>query len=128
MDRNKERVLALALLCALLIVGVVCYITFPSKSPDLPVRILMSTGGMADKVIFTHDVHAGEDYGLSCLDCHHTADDEESEMEKCSDCHMDEADEDDDTPALMDAYHDQCIGCHEDANEELTECAACHVK
>ncbi|MFW5930742.1 MAG: cytochrome c3 family protein [Desulfosalsimonas sp.] len=85
------------------------------------------TQALGDEGIFDHDVHA-EDYGLSCTECHHMYDDEDSgdAPQNCNACHADTGDED--MPSLTDSYHQQCIECHVDFDSGPTteNCNDCH--
>jgi hypothetical protein len=77
---------------------------------------------------FDHDMHS-MDYGLSCSDCHHDYDEEEGGMpQMCSDCHEPGAG-DDFMLGRVEAFHKQCIGCHEDSGitPGKNDCAGCHA-
>jgi hypothetical protein len=126
MASKKELQLAYILAISLFIIGVLCYAAFPAKTPDRPLRILFkSVGG---NVLFDHKTHAAETgYAISCGDCHHTlAEDEYEYAGSCMECHELESD-DEDVPKRSDAFHMQCIGCHEDFGAGARECAECHV-
>ncbi|SHJ58879.1 Class III cytochrome C family protein [Desulfatibacillum alkenivorans DSM 16219] len=123
MDKNKERLLALCLMAALFLVGAVCYAAYSQEEPN---RILLDFGGGQGKVMFGHYEHF-EDFDVACIDCHHTAEDELSEMQKCGDCHLKSMPKGDPCVARKDAFHNQCIGCHEDIGMDLA-CGDCHVK
>ncbi len=80
-------------------------------------------------VVFMHDEH-NEKAQLEdkCWFCHHTdgtapSEDESSEGTPCADCHNDDS-----TTGLMDAYHKQCIGCHEKEGKGPLACGECHVR
>lgn len=126
MNSNKELKLAYGLAIILLIVGVLSFAAFPAKSPDNPIRIMFKSA--AGKVLFDHKTHRTADgYGISCADCHHTMEVGETEdVEACGDCHEPESD-DEDFPKRSDAFHQQCIGCHEDFEAGPIECSACHI-
>jgi len=82
--------------------------------------------------VFPHDAHnAAAELEDKCWFCHHMDgdnpnEDESSEGIPCADCHMEETD--DDTTNLMDAYHKQCIDCHEQEAKGPLACGECHVK
>jgi len=85
-----------------------------------------------EPAVFDHDLH-NEMAGLEddCYLCHHMdgsapSPDDTSEGIPCADCHM--VDADDGTTGLMDAYHGQCITCHEDRGAGPLACGECHVK
>ncbi|NVM21697.1 MAG: cytochrome c3 family protein [Desulfobacterales bacterium] len=120
MTSKNEQLLALVLTAILLVVGVVCYAAFPTKTPEEPVRIMFKT--TAGKVLFDHKTHTADaGYGIACDDCHH---EEQDESKSCSgeDCHSPDSE-----PKRSDAFHANCKGCHEDGKAGPVECAACHV-
>jgi hypothetical protein len=67
-----------------------------------------------------------------CWVCHHVYEDgkllkdESSEGEPCSACHS--LEEIDSQPGLMDAYHLNCKGCHEEIKKGPITCGECHVR
>jgi len=76
---------------------------------------------------FNHDMHS-DDYGLSCNDCHHDYNEEEGGTpQMCSDCHEKGAG-DDFMLGRVEAFHKQCIGCHEESGVTpgKNDCAGCH--
>lgn len=76
---------------------------------------------------FSHEVHS-MDLGLSCNDCHHNYYEEDGgEPQLCSDCHEPGV-KDDFMLGRMQAFHKQCIGCHEESGitPGKNDCAACH--
>jgi len=126
MFSRKELKLAYVLAIGLLAVGAVCYAAFAVQPPDEPLRLMFRT--TAGKVLFDHKVHHSvSGYGVSCGDCHHTlSEDEYEDAQSCSECHdPDEGDEE--VPKRADAFHQQCIGCHEQFEAGPIECAQCHV-
>lgn len=141
MTSKKELQIAYGLAIILLVVGVLSYVAFPAKAPDRPMRIMFKSA--AGKILFDHKTHV-ENYGISCSDCHHHFEEDETELRSCGECHIhpDQAeaeiqtcaechdpDEVDVADALKraDAFHKQCIGCHEENEVEPVECAECHV-
>jgi hypothetical protein len=122
----KELKLVYGATVVLLVIAVVSYAAFPSKSPDRPIRVAFLT--VAGKVIFDHHRHqASAAYGLACGECHHTlAPDEYDQAGSCTDCHDVETG-DEDMPKRSDAIHQQCIGCHQEYGAGPVECAQCHV-
>ena len=146
MNSNKETQRSVALAVILLIVGVLCYAAFPAKSSDKPVRLMFQC--TAGKVLFDHKIHTDDSgYGISCTDCHHHPEDEDSAAVSCGGCHpksdkdnaavlqscgeCHEPDEIEDTELVKrsDAFHSQCIDCHKEseAGPQAKECALCHV-
>jgi hypothetical protein len=144
MTPKKELQLAYGLIIILFLVGVISYAAFPAKTPDQPVRIVYK--GIAGKVLFDHKTHASEaGYGLSCSDCHHHPEDDETSLRACGDCHQvpaegqefpeaclecHEADEIEGTEIITktDAFHTQCEQCHQEsgAGPEKNRCNWCH--
>ena len=87
---------------------------------------------------FTHKKHA-EEYTvggkkIDCTECHHKSEKEDySDIQKCSACHpADPDDAEDDELILEEAYHEQCIDCHDIVLEEdeaanaPVDCTDCH--
>jgi hypothetical protein len=118
MTAKAEQVFAFGLLIACLVIGVVCFAALAPEKPEEPVRIMLKS--TAGKILLDHKAHANE-YDAACDDCHH---EEQDESMSCSgeDCHNAESD-----PSRGNAFHMNCIGCHEEAGAGPTECAACHV-
>jgi hypothetical protein len=185
MAPKKELQLAYWLMIILFFVGGICYAAFPAKTPEDPVRKMFKTA--AGKVLFTHSLHkADSGYGISCADCHHHYEEDESELRACGDCHgLEESkkvpeacldchepdenhhpgDAEDSEPRTCnechltqgdealpeacgdchdpdeieaqekpmnfqkrtDAFHTQCVKCHQDYGSGPVECASCHV-
>ena len=125
MDTKKELQLAYGLLIVFFIAGVISYVAFSAPHPDNPYRFVFTS--QAGKVFFTHDAHM-DDYGLECIDCHHTLDEGEQDPqpESCSECHY-PGSEDDGVPTRPDAFHKQCIECHQDNGSGPVECGQCHA-
>ena len=130
MTSEKELKLAYGLAIVLFVVGVLSYAAFSAKAPEPPARYMFNVA--AGKVFFDHKTHnATGGYGISCADCHHHPVDDESANRACGGCHTQpeqieqaqetctechEADEFDieEVPKRGDAFHTQCIGCHQD--------------
>ena len=80
--------------------------------------------------VFLHDDH-NEKAGIEeCYLCHHDDGsnpdpDNSTEGTPCADCHELNPDE---GTSLMDTYHTQCIGCHEERGSGPVACGECHVK
>lgn len=83
-------------------------------------------------VKFPHDAHnSAAELEDRCWYCHHMdgsnpSEDDSSEGIACADCHAVDADAG--TTNLMDAYHGQCITCHEEEGKGPIACGECHVK
>jgi hypothetical protein len=127
MFSKKELKLAYAVTIVLLAIAVISYAAFPVKSPHVPLRMMFYTN--AGKVLFDHQEHSSlSGYGLSCGECHHTlSEGEYDQAGSCAECH-DPNEGDKETPKLSDAFHSQCIGCHQDFGAGPVECAQCHVR
>ena len=82
---------------------------------------------LGPKGMFNHDAHSG-DYGLSCNDCHHNyTEGDTSGPDPCTACHLPGMG-DEDMPGEKAAFHQQCIGCHENLgiSPGAKDCSACH--
>lgn len=125
MTSKKELRFAYFMAVLLLLIGGLCYAAFPVESPENPVRKLYKPD--TGKVLFTHKNHNTK-YGVSCFDCHHHYEEDESQLRACSDCHSQQE-------AMT--VPDICRDCHEpldahhptkeDVDEsELRACNECH--
>lgn len=139
-DKGLQLIYGLAIV--LLCVGVLCYAAAPPPSPDPPVRVMFK--GVGGKVLFDHKAHAADSgYGLACYDCHHHPDSDESALQACGSCHKPPTEDGSSPQACMEcheaediedsqpvrrseAFHTQCIECHENFGAGATECSACH--
>ncbi|MFZ1985953.1 MAG: cytochrome c3 family protein [Desulfatitalea sp.] len=82
--------------------------------------------------MFAHDAHNAKAGIDDCAQCHHLYDDkgrkvedESSEDQRCADCHALEAQGR--IPALRQAFHRNCKGCHVALGQGPVVCAQCHV-
>jgi hypothetical protein len=144
MITKKHRLIVYGVSVQLLLVAIVCYAAFPVSVPKEPLRLMYQTN--AGKVLFDHQAHATVNgYSLACADCHHSHGDEEIEPVSCGMCHpprpqgakipescLDAAEIE--KPEIMkrsDAFHKQCIGCHEQYGKGpqsgADQCSKCHV-
>ena len=126
MFSKKELKLAYGVAVCLLLIGAICYASFPLKAPEEPLRLMYTVA--AGNVLFNHKVHSFEEgYGLSCEDCHHELLDGESDVPlQCGECH-DPTEGDEEVPKRADAFHFQCINCHKDFEAGPVECTGCHA-
>lgn len=82
--------------------------------------------------VFKHDAHnSAAELEDKCYVCHHEdganiSEDADSSGTPCVDCHA--VTPDDDTTGLLDAFHKQCKGCHEQQNKGPVACGECHVR
>ena len=140
MTPKKELQIAYGLAVILIILGILsyCYAAFHPISTEQPVRLVYK--GSAGKVIFDHKTHSADSgYGISCQDCHHHPEEDEAEYRACIDCHSTppegktvpiacldchESDEVEDSEVIIrvDAFHQQCAGCHEEIDSAATDC------
>ncbi len=126
MDEQKGLPTLLKIGIGLLIVGVFCFATYSAPTPETPYRVAYST--VTGTATFDHKLHASDaGIGLSCLDCHHTMEDEEEVPEACGECHL-KGEGSEDMIKRADALHTQCIGCHKEFDVKPVDCNECHVK
>ena len=143
MNSEKELKIVYSLAIILFIVGILSYAAFPAKIPDEPVRLMFK--GVAGNVLFGHKTHTTDSgYGISCKDCHHHPEEDETDLRACSECHYlpkdgetapqacndcHEPDEIEDSEFIKtsDAFHTQCISCHQENESGPEECADCHA-
>ncbi|MGD9972419.1 MAG: cytochrome c3 family protein [Desulfatirhabdiaceae bacterium] len=142
MTSKKHLQIAYSMTAILLIIGLFSYAAFSAKKPDQPVRIMYK--GVAGSVLFDHKTHSADmGYGLSCNDCHHHPPGQDSDFLACSACHKAEGDtakpesctdchdpaeyEDYEMMTKTNAFHAQCIECHQQIGAGPVECAACHA-
>ena len=125
MDFKSEK-MTYTIAIILFIVGVACY-SISGTTTEEPIRI-MFPGGNGGNVLFDHVAHSSQDaYGYECSDCHHYfEEDAQDNPDSCLECHELDS-EDEDMPKRSDAFHAQCIGCHEDDGTAPTVCADCHI-
>ena len=67
------------------------------------------------EVAFDHSAHGD----FSCEECHHVGETDQS----FTDCHNEDADID-----AKQAFHENCITCHQDQEAGPTGCSECHEK
>jgi hypothetical protein len=124
-DPRKEKTVAYYLAGILLLVAVVCYAAYPTRAPEVPIRIVLKN--IAGNVLFDHKEHtSAQGIGLKCTECHHDIDKEGQKPSPCEECHKAQEGEGE-GPLLSDAFHKQCRGCHEDGGQGPVNCSACHV-
>ena len=123
MEQKREKIIAYCAAIILFLLGVVCYAAFGQKTPEDPIRIYFQSS--AGNVLFDHKEHTSKDgYGLDCTDCHHEYDEDEgTKPEGCGQCHG----EDEDILKKSEAFHENCIVCHEDSDGGPKECSECHA-
>ncbi len=81
------------------------------------VIVLPKTGHRKPPITFSHRAHA-EDYGIKCVNCHHTG-----KNIKCSRCHLRR--DKGNIINLKGAFHQQCLGCHRKTSGPKG-CGRCH--
>lgn len=62
-----------------------------------------------------------------CAGCHHH-EAQDAKASKCTSCHGGEDDAVRDRPSAVQAYHRQCVGCHERMGIKAVGCTDCHAK
>jgi hypothetical protein len=129
MTSKKHLQFTYGLAVILFAVGVLsyAYTALWAKPLDQPIRLMFKV--TAGNVLFDHKTHTAESgYGLSCIDCHHTDEEDVTTPDPCGDCHEFES-EDEEIPKRADAFHLQCTGCHQDVDSGpmQEECTSCHV-
>jgi hypothetical protein len=145
MNSHRELKLVYGLAILLFVVGIFSYAitAFSAKPPDDPIRIMYQTA--AGKVLFDHKTHyAPTGYAVSCYDCHHHPPEDEMALRACGDCHtlpenrelavetcIECHDEDImdyvDMLKRADAFHVQCVDCHNAVGAGPVDCNSCHV-
>ena len=125
MEIKTERMVAYGLGIILLVIGIVCYAAFPNSPPENPVRILHKSA--AGSVLFDMKEHTDETgFGIACIDCHHDIESESETPEACKECHVAEKEESEGELNTQDAFHNTCIGCHEEDGMAPVDCDKCH--
>ena len=125
MTTKRELQIAYGMAIVLFIAGVLSYTAFSQEPPEQPYRQMFQSS--AGKVLFDHQEHLAESgYGIDCMDCHHNLEDDPEGEYNCGEC-QEAGGDSEDLPNRMDAFHDQCIVCHDDAGAGPTDCNACHV-
>jgi len=82
--------------------------------------------------IFNHEAHNEAAEIDECNECHHVyedgiqLEDESSEDMTCSECHAIKGSQG--QPALMQAFHQNCKGCHLSEKKGPIMCGECHRK
>lgn len=138
-DSKKTVYISLFVVLLIVIGASVILVSAETSEPQTKQRAL---------VVFNHDSHT--EYASDCMDCHHKYQDDdtsnnildESELEdnypdgdvvlnalhegdlsevKCASCHNYKA-----KTVSQDAFHRQCIGCHENDGGPLM-CGECHL-
>lgn len=80
-----------------------------------------------DPVYFDHESHASmSEMSGGCENCHHYAPPNQG-FPSCAECHLPEGLMGKIEPSLKAAYHEQCMACHNEWDNE-THCEFCHRK
>ena len=124
---------SIALIALCLVVGM-AFVSTPAWSQDEMTVVENSAfiNPQRPPSVFEHDLH-NETAGIDdCAACHHVYEDgqlvadESSEDQRCSECH--DLDEIDGQPGLMQAFHRNCKGCHDEEGSGPVMCGECHIK
>ena len=143
MSSKKETKFAYILAVVCLVLGVFSYAVFSVETPKEPIRIMFKSA--AGKIFFDHQAHASESgCSLSCSDCHHHPENDDTTVNGCNECHLPgesetvpescndchEPDEIEDYEMInrVDAFHTQCINCHKEFEAGPEDCAKCHTR
>jgi hypothetical protein len=139
---SRKKALLLSGLFSLFAFFALTAVTAETVAPKLSVK-------QRPPVAFTHEIHMG-DFG--CLDCHHRYENGENVLDegelmdvepdeiimlnepsleepgdiKCASCHN--GDKKITKISSRDAFHRQCIGCHEEMAQGPVLCGECHVR
>jgi hypothetical protein len=87
---------------------------------------------MRPGVPFLHDQHNEQAEIYECSTCHHVYEDgklveyDSSEGQECSECHT--IDKGDNPIPLVNIYHLQCKGCHQEKKAGPIMCSECHPR
>jgi hypothetical protein len=97
--------------------------TFPHK------QIVKKLTDISNENTLASYFHAGET--AVCAGCHHLGPIEKKQtIAQCSTCHTVRKEPERETPTLLGAYHQQCLGCHKHmggTEEEMPQdCTGCH--
>ena len=124
MEVRKQRIVVYCLAGILFVVGVVSYAAFPVKTPEEPFRIIFKSS--AGNIMFDHKEHTSESgYDIGCSDCHHNIEEEGERPPACGECHEVDGE---DPVKRSEAFHMNCIACHEEEEAGPVECSGCHVR
>lgn len=92
--------------------------------------LVHADGDMYEPVRFMHSKHAAS-LNDNCAACHHyrPADPEKPETVACRACHKESVNaEAPERLGLKAAYHQRCMGCHQEMDKGPTGCQGCHRK
>ena len=120
-------------ICAGLIAILLTFVSAYSQEDMVVVNDEAFDNPQRPPAVFRHEEH-NEKAGIEeCNECHHVfndegklVEDESSEDQRCSECH--ELNASGKKPALMNAFHINCKGCHEEKNKGPVMCGQCHVR
>ena len=120
-------------ICAGLIAILLAFVSAYSQEDMVVVNDEAFDNPQRPPAVFRHEEH-NEKAGIEeCNECHHVfndegklVEDESSEDQRCSECH--ELNASGKKPALMNAFHINCKGCHEQDNKGPVMCGQCHVR
>ncbi len=95
--------------------------------PETSILVLDVLENVYESVEFNHEKHASmSDMSGGCTNCHHYAP-PTNKYPDCSECHLPEGLVGKIEPGLKAAYHKQCMGCHNEWDND-THCEFCHRK
>jgi hypothetical protein len=122
MRNGKSFIFVLTTFCFIFFVSTAIYAADYPKGP-IPIKI---EGAKMPPVPFPHATHV-EKVKLECVKCHHK---DADNPKACTTCHGKDAKGK--APAVKDAFHTRCQGCHKEAAAKgaaaPTKCNECHKK
>jgi Class III cytochrome C family len=134
---NRSAIGFVSLFCFVAVFFVTAFAFFSSADADNKEKSF--TNRQRPPVNFLEEMHDMHMETYECLDCHHSYEKgenvlDESELEEgnqdiqCAACHHSES-----KTGLREAFHNQCIGCHEKRNDQEGGslpilCGECHVR
>lgn len=93
--------------------------SFQQSGPDVTSAYLTDMPPVAD----LSAMHADMANSFACSTCHHHG----TGTQPCSSCHEAPfSSQDMSKPGLKGAYHERCLGCHEETQGAPTQCNECH--
>jgi glycyl-tRNA synthetase (class II) len=119
-------------LLAIILVFVLMFASAHSQDEIIQVDNDMFLNPQRPVSVFRHEEHNETAEIEDCTQCHHLyedgklVEDESSEDMRCADCH--EGKKVESTPSLMQAFHLNCKGCHQEKKSGPVMCGECHVK
>jgi hypothetical protein len=102
----------------------------PALSGTSPINVKAFKTMQRSMALFDHDAHNEKAKLDNCGDCHHGGKDGKidktatTEGQPCADCHTESGGKG--VTSLKNAYHRQCVACHEAKSKGPLVCGECH--